>query len=57
MLRPDELLERADAAIPDEGPYETVGGFMMSESRASSPSATPWRRWRAAEFRVEWLDG
>ena len=30
-LRPDELLERADVLVPEEGPYETVAGWMMSE--------------------------
>ena len=29
MLRPDELLERAGVHVPEEGPYETVGGFVM----------------------------
>ncbi|GLI26035.1 membrane protein [Agromyces rhizosphaerae] len=31
LLRPDELLERAGIRVPEEGPYETVGGFVMSE--------------------------
>src|SRR5690606_24657168 len=31
MLRPDELLERAGVHVPEDGPYETVGGFIMSE--------------------------
>ncbi|TFC94077.1 MULTISPECIES: hemolysin family protein [Cryobacterium] len=31
MLRPDELLERAGVSIPEDGPYETVAGFVMSE--------------------------
>ncbi len=30
-LRPDELLERADVLVPEEGPYETVAGWIMSE--------------------------
>jgi CBS domain containing-hemolysin-like protein len=30
-LRPDELLERADVMVPEDGPYETVAGWMMSE--------------------------
>jgi CBS domain containing-hemolysin-like protein len=29
MLRPDELLERAGVAVPEDGPYETVAGFVM----------------------------
>jgi CBS domain containing-hemolysin-like protein len=31
MLRPDELLERAGVSVPEDGPYETVAGFLMSE--------------------------
>lgn len=30
MLRPDELVERTGIVVPEEGPYETVGGFVMS---------------------------
>lgn len=30
MLRPDELLERTGIVVPDDGPYETVAGFVMS---------------------------
>lgn len=31
MLRPDELLERTGIHVPEDGPYETVAGFVMSE--------------------------
>ncbi|MWC00364.1 hemolysin family protein [Agromyces seonyuensis] len=31
MLRPDELLERTGIRVPDDGDYETVAGFVMSE--------------------------
>jgi len=31
LLRPDELLERTGLAVPDDGPYETVAGFVMSQ--------------------------
>jgi CBS domain containing-hemolysin-like protein len=31
MLRPDELADRAGIGVPDDGPYETVAGYMMSE--------------------------
>ena len=31
MLRPDELLERTGVEVPEDGPYETVAGFVMSE--------------------------
>jgi len=30
-LRPDELRERAGIDVPDDGPWETVGGFLLSE--------------------------
>lgn len=30
-LRPDELADRAHLHVPENGPYETVAGFMMSE--------------------------
>jgi CBS domain containing-hemolysin-like protein len=30
-LRPDELRERASINVPDDGPWETVGGFLLSE--------------------------
>lgn len=31
MLRPDEALERVGVTIPDDGPFETVGGWIMAE--------------------------
>jgi Hemolysins and related proteins containing CBS domains len=31
MLRPDELLERAGVRVSEEGPYETVAGYVMNE--------------------------
>jgi CBS domain containing-hemolysin-like protein len=31
ILRPDELLERTGVEVPEEGPYETVAGWLMSE--------------------------
>jgi CBS domain containing-hemolysin-like protein len=30
-LRPDELLDQAGVEVPEEGPYETVAGFILSE--------------------------
>ncbi|WP_395243687.1 hemolysin family protein [Agromyces sp. MMS24-K17] len=31
ILRPDELLERTAIAVPENGDYETVAGFVMAE--------------------------
>ncbi len=31
MLRPDELADQAGIHVPEDGPYETVAGFVMSE--------------------------
>lgn len=56
MLRPDELLERADVAVPEEGPYETVAGFIMSElGRLAKVGDTV--SVEAGVFRVERMDG
>lgn len=30
LLRPDELRERLAIDVPEEGPYETIGGFLMN---------------------------
>lgn len=30
-LRPDELLEQTGIRVPEDGPYETVAGFLLSE--------------------------
>lgn len=56
MLRPDELLERADVVVPEDGPYETVAGFLMSElGRLAVVGDTV--SVEAGEFRVERMDG
>ncbi len=56
MLRPDELLDRAGVAVPEDGPYETVAGFVMSELGrlpvVGDTVAVP-----AGVFRVDRLDG
>jgi CBS domain containing-hemolysin-like protein len=56
MLRPDELLERADVTVPEEGPYETVGGWLMSEL-GRLPVVGDTVEIEAGVFRVERLDG
>ena len=30
VTRPDELAERTDLVVPDDGPYETLGGLVMA---------------------------
>ncbi len=55
-LRPDELLERADVLVPEEGPYETVAGWIMSElGRLAEVGDTV--EIDAGVFRVERMDG
>lgn len=55
-LRPDELLERADVTVPEEGPYETVAGWVMSElGRIAEVGDTV--EIEAGVFRVERMDG
>ncbi|MDQ1605699.1 MAG: magnesium and cobalt exporter, family [Microbacteriaceae bacterium] len=56
MLRPDELLERAGVSVPEDGPYETVAGFLMSElGRLAVVGDTV--DIDGGEFRVERMDG
>ena len=56
MLRPDELLDRVGVTVPEDGPYETVGGWIMAELGripvAGDEVATP-----DGVFRVVRLDG
>ncbi|MGL4339893.1 MAG: hemolysin family protein [Rhodoglobus sp.] len=56
ILRPDELLERTSVVVPEDGPYETVAGWMMSElgrlPRVGDLVTIP-----AGTFRIERLDG
>lgn len=56
ILRPDELRERADVVVPDDGPYETVAGFIMSEL-GRLPVVGDTVSTDAGEFRVERLEG
>jgi CBS domain containing-hemolysin-like protein len=55
-LRPDELQERAGVTVPEDGPYETVAGWLMSElgrlARVGDTVTVP-----AGVFRVERMDG
>lgn len=56
MLRPDELLDRAGVTIPEEGPYETVAGFIMNEL-GRIPVVGDTVTLPSGVFRVERLDG
>jgi len=56
MLRPDELLERADVVVPEGGQYETVAGYVMSEL-GRLPVVGDTVAIEAGVFRVERLDG
>ncbi len=56
MLRPDELLERTGISVPDDGPYETVAGFVMSEL-GRLPVVGDTVTIGEGEFTVERLDG
>ncbi|UCR90273.1 hemolysin family protein [Mycetocola spongiae] len=55
-LRPDELLERTGIHVPEDGPYETVAGFLISElgrlPEVGAEVAVP-----EGTFRVERMDG
>ena len=56
MLRPDELHERAGLIVPEDGPYETVAGYVMSEL-GRLPVVGDIVRINTGELRVERLDG
>jgi CBS domain containing-hemolysin-like protein len=56
MLRPDELLERTGLRIPDDGPYETAAGFVMSEL-GRLPVVGDELELETGTLRVERLDG
>lgn len=55
-LRPDELLERTSISVPDDGPYDTVAGFVMSEL-GRLPLVGDDVAIESGSLRVERLDG
>ncbi|GEK78802.1 hemolysin family protein [Agrococcus baldri] len=55
-FRPDELRERARIEIPDDGPFETVGGFIMAEL-GSLPAVGDTVEIEGGTLRVERMDG
>lgn len=56
ILRPDELLERTSVQVPEDGPYETVAGWLMSEL-GRLPTVGDTIEVEAGIFRIERLDG
>lgn len=56
ILRPDELADRAGVTVPDDGPWETVGGFLMAEL-GRLPEVGDTVETAAGTFRIERLDG
>jgi CBS domain containing-hemolysin-like protein len=56
ILRPDELLERTRVVVPEEGPYETVAGWLMSEL-GRLPAVGDTVEIAGGTFRIERLDG
>ncbi len=55
-LRPDELRERGDVEVPDDGPWETVGGFILSQL-GYIPEAGTALEACGGEFVIERMDG
>lgn len=55
-LRPDELLDRAGVTVPEDGPYETVAGYLMSEL-GRIPAVGDTVDIDAGAFRIERMDG
>lgn len=56
LLRPDELLERTGVSVPEEGPFETVAGWLMSEL-GRLPEVGDSVDQDGGTFRIERLDG
>ena len=56
ILRPDELLERTGVVVPEDGPYETVAGWLTSEL-GKLPAIGDIVETEVGSFRIERLDG
>ncbi|WP_426623313.1 hemolysin family protein [Leifsonia sp. McL0607] len=56
ILRPDELQEQAGVTVPEDGPYETVAGFVMNEL-GRLPKVGDEVPIEGGTLRVERLDG
>ncbi|GAA4289000.1 hemolysin family protein [Georgenia daeguensis] len=56
VLRPDELAHKADLVVPDDGPYETLGGLVM-ERLGRIPRVGDEVRVNDVVLHVEQMDG
>ena len=56
LIRPDELLIQTKVELPDEGPYETLGGLIMTEL-GHVPSQGETVLVNGYLLRVEQMDG
>lgn len=56
ILRPDELKDRAGVSVPEDGPWETVGGYLMAEL-GRLPLVGDTVEIATGTFRIERLDG
>ncbi len=56
ILRPDELKDRAGVTVPEDGPWETVGGYLMAEL-GRLPEVGDTIEIATGTFRIERLDG
>lgn len=56
ILRPDELKDRAGVSVREDGPWETVGGFLMAEL-GRLPEVGDTVEITTGTFRIERLDG
>ena len=56
ILRPDELKDRAGVTVPEDGPWETVGGYLRAEL-GRLPEVGDTIEIATGTFRIERLDG
>lgn len=56
LLRPDELLDQTGVAVSEDGPYETVAGFILNEL-GRLPVVGDTVQLSSGQLRVERLDG
>jgi len=55
-FRPDELRERARVEVPEDGPYETIGGYIMA-ALGTVPVVGDTVAVEGGSLRVERIDG